>query len=133
LPGSPDERWTDRCKGFHGRWAHPIKVDSLGGHFVHVGRLVAEVLLEAGKAGGTERRIVPQEVDDIRRLPVLLLQFGQFLVEFFILSCLFLSVMGFEDVILGVVNNRVGGQHRQSAKDPPTIRWKGLLAGNRRT
>ena len=51
---------------------HPGEVDPLGGHPVHVGRLVAEVLLEAGKADGTERRVVPQNVDDVRRLPVLL-------------------------------------------------------------
>jgi hypothetical protein len=54
---------------------------------------------------GTDLLVIPQDVYDVRRLPVFLLQFGQFLVDFLILGGPLFTILGFQYVKLGVVDD----------------------------
>ena len=46
---------------------------------VQVGRLVTEILLNRREAGCTERGVVPQDIDDVRRPAIFLTERVQFL------------------------------------------------------
>ena len=72
---------------------------------VQVRRLEAANLLDGRDADVTEGRVVPHDVDDVGRPAVLFLQLRQLLVELLVLGRPFVAVLGFEDVVLGVVDD----------------------------
>jgi len=64
-------------------------------------------LLDGGNADITEGRIVPHDVNQVGWPAVLFPQLRQFLVEFTILGGPFFAVLGFEDVVLGIMNDLI--------------------------
>jgi hypothetical protein len=93
-------------------WGIPV------GHAVEVWRLVTEILLECRESDCTKGGVVPQDIDNVRRLSVFLIQLGELLVERLVLGGPSLAVLHLEDVVLGVVDDvcRSGAPDNQHSK-----------------
>ena len=105
-----------RARGRAGRLGvHPGEIDTLGGHAVDVRRFVAEILLQRREADRAEGGVIPEKVDDVRRLTVFLAQFGQLGVELLVLGRPALAVLCLQNVVLRVVDNVLGQRERQGS------------------
>jgi len=84
---------------------HAGEENALFGHGVQVGCLETSNFLDRGDADVTEGSVVPHDVDDIGRPAILILQLRQLFVELIVLGRPFFTVLGIEDIVLGVVND----------------------------
>ncbi len=84
---------------------HPREQDALLGHAIDAGRGEAADLADGGDADVAEGRVVPHDVDDVRRRAVLGAQLGEPLVQPGVLRPPALSVLGLDDVVVRVVDN----------------------------
>ena len=84
----------------------PSEQQPLASHPVQVRRFKPTHFLDGRDPDVTERRVVPHDVDNVRRRAMFLAEFFQPLIE----SCIFcgptFSVLSFQHVVLGVMNNR---------------------------
>ena len=72
---------------------------------VEVRRIVATHLLIDRIAKRHWRLVVPHVVDDVGRSAVLFPKLGEFRIELNVLHCPHLAVLGFQNVVLGIMND----------------------------
>ncbi len=75
------------------------------GHLVHDGCFETPDRLNLRNSHLAEGRVIPHDMDDVWRGSMFLLQLGQLLAYCLVLCRPFFPMLGFQDVVLGVMND----------------------------
>ena len=84
---------------------HAHEVDAVFGHLVHDGCFETPDGLDFRDSDFTKGRIIPHDMNNVRRGAIFLFQLGQLLVYLLVLGCPLLAVLGFKDIMLSVVDD----------------------------